>query len=142
MAARRGHRQAGGLGAASSRDASPRRLRQAGGLGACDSIGIDTGGTFTDVVAWRDGARVAFKLPSTPHDPSAAVLDSLLRACAGHGTRVRHGSTVATNALLERKGARVTLVTTAGFERGTGVMLNIVSPEAAAAQLRRQSVKA
>lgn len=79
-------------------------------------MGIDTGGTFTDVVAWRDGARVAFKLPSTPHDPSAAVLDSLLRAGAGRGTRVRHGSTVATNALLERKGARVTLVTTAGFE--------------------------
>ena len=59
---------------------------------------------------------MAFKLPSTPRDPAAAVLAALERAGAGRGTRVRHGSTVATNALLERKGARVTLVTTAGFE--------------------------
>jgi N-methylhydantoinase A len=68
------------------------------------------------VVAWRDGERLAFKLPSTPHAPAEAVLAGLARAGAGPGTRVRHGSTVATNALLERKGARVTLVTTAGFE--------------------------
>jgi N-methylhydantoinase A len=77
---------------------------------------VDTGGTFTDVVAWRGGRRVAFKLPSTPREPAAAVLDALARAGADRDTRVRHGSTVATNALLERKGARVTLVTTAGFE--------------------------
>jgi N-methylhydantoinase A len=81
-----------------------------------DAVGVDTGGTFTDVVAWRGGKRVAFKVPSTPRDPAAAVLGALARAGAGRGTRVRHGSTVATNALLERKGARVTLVTTAGFE--------------------------
>jgi N-methylhydantoinase A len=67
-------------------------------------------------VAWRGGRRVAFKLPSTPREPAAAVLDALARAGAERETRVRHGSTVATNALLERKGARVTLVTTAGFE--------------------------
>jgi N-methylhydantoinase A len=80
------------------------------------AIGVDTGGTFTDVVAWRGDERVAFKVPSTPRDPAQAVLTGLSRAGSGRGTRVRHGSTVATNALLERKGARVTLVTTAGFE--------------------------
>src|SRR5262249_59698130 len=61
------------------------------------AIGIDTGGTFTDVVAWREGHRVAFKLPSTPREPAAAVLAALERAGAGQGTRVRHGSTVAPN---------------------------------------------
>ena len=80
------------------------------------AVGVDTGGTFTDVVAWRGGRRVAFKVPSTPREPSAAVLGALARAGADRSTHVRHGSTVATNALLERKGARVTLVTTAGFE--------------------------
>jgi len=92
---------------------APRRARAAEDAAA---VGVDTGGTFTDVVAWRGGRRVAFKLPSTPREPAAAVLEALRRAGAGRGTRVRHGSTVATNALLERKGARVTLVTTAGFE--------------------------
>ena len=80
------------------------------------AVGIDTGGTFTDVVVWRAGRRVALKLPSTPAAPERAVLEALARAGAGRATRVRHGSTVATNALLERKGARVTFVTTAGFE--------------------------
>jgi len=83
---------------------------------AAQAVGIDTGGTFTDVVVWSGDRREAFKLPSTPGDPAAAVLAALARARCGRGTRVRHGSTVATNALLERKGARVTLVTTAGFE--------------------------
>ncbi len=85
-------------------------------LPAASVVGVDTGGTFTDVVAWRGGQRVAFKLPSTPRAPAMAVLEALARAGADRATRVRHGSTVATNALLERKGARVTLVTTAGFE--------------------------
>jgi N-methylhydantoinase A len=79
-------------------------------------VGIDTGGTFTDVVVWDGRRRRAFKLPSTPSAPQAAVLEGLARAGAGPRTRVRHGSTVATNALLERKGARVLFLTTAAFE--------------------------
>jgi N-methylhydantoinase A len=86
------------------------------GVRADLQIGIDTGGTFTDVVVNRGGVRETLKLPSTPQAPERAVLEALARAGAGPGTRVRHGSTVATNALLERKGARVTFVTTAGFE--------------------------
>ena len=80
------------------------------------AIGIDTGGTFTDFVARRGREVVALKLPSTPAAPERAVLDGLKRLGAAATTRVRHGSTVATNTLLERKGARVTLLTTAGFE--------------------------
>ena len=79
-------------------------------------VGVDTGGTFTDFVLWRDGQRVAFKVPSTPAAPEQAVLSGLARAGSTRSTSVRHGSTVATNALLERKGARVVFVTTQGFE--------------------------
>jgi N-methylhydantoinase A len=79
-------------------------------------IGVDTGGTFTDFVAWRRGRWVAFKLLSTPQAPERAVLEGLDRLGASRATRVRHGSTVATNTLLERKGARVALLSTAGFE--------------------------
>jgi N-methylhydantoinase A/oxoprolinase/acetone carboxylase beta subunit len=74
-------------------------------------IGSDTGGTFTDVVA--DDGRVV-KVPSTPDDPGAAVRDGV----ASLGSSVdllTHGTTVATNALLERTGARVALVTNEGF---------------------------
>ena len=72
-------------------------------------VGVDTGGTFTDVVA-ADGRTV--KVPSTPRDPSAAVV----RGIDGLGASVlAHGTTVATNALLERRGAAVALITTAGF---------------------------
>ena len=80
------------------------------------AAGIDTGGTFTDFVGIAGGRLVTFKLPSTPAAPDRAVLAGLERLGATPATRVRHGSTVATNALLERKGARVTFVTTAGFE--------------------------
>ena len=81
-----------------------------------DAVGVDTGGTFTDVVVQVGRTRQAFKVPSTPAAPQDAVISGLARAGAGVGTDVRHGSTVATNALLERKLARVTFVTTAGFE--------------------------
>lgn len=83
-------------------------------------IGIDTGGTFTDVVVWSGGRLHAFKLPSTPHDPSAAIVEGILGAIAfaasSESVEVIHGTTVGTNALLERKGARTALVSTAGFE--------------------------
>lgn len=82
-------------------------------------IAVDTGGTFTDLLLLRDGSLTALKIPSTPHDPAAAVLDGLRRLLAGlepAAHRVIVGSTVATNALLERSGARVVLVTNAGFE--------------------------
>jgi N-methylhydantoinase A len=76
--------------------------------------GVDTGGTFTDVVVLgARGERTVRKVPSTPAAPERAVIAGLTGSGA---TAVRHGSTVATNALLERKGARVVFVTTAGFE--------------------------
>jgi N-methylhydantoinase A len=81
-------------------------------------VGVDVGGTFTDLVAVAsDGSLEIRKVASTPADPAIG----LLRAVAELGTRdpidvLVHGTTVATNALLERRGARVALVTTAGFE--------------------------
>jgi len=79
-------------------------------------IGIDTGGTFTDFVVLRDdGSIESFKLRSNPRSPAQVILDGLRRIAAVARTEVVHGSTVATNALLERKGARTALVTTEGF---------------------------
>ena len=76
-------------------------------------VGIDTGGTFTDFVMW-DGKNIhTHKILSTPNNPSHAILQGLSRI---KPTEIVHGSTVATNALLERKGARTAFVTTAGFE--------------------------
>ena len=78
-------------------------------------LGVDTGGTFTDLVL-VDGAEVrTLKLPSTPDDPSRAVLDGVRQLCGEGPVLVVHGSTVATNALLEGKGAQVALLVTAGF---------------------------
>jgi len=84
-------------------------------------IGVDTGGTFTDLVLIDgEGAAVAtHKLLSTPDDPARAVLggiEALLQGASGEVAQVVHGSTVATNALLEHADARAVLVTTAGFE--------------------------
>jgi N-methylhydantoinase A len=84
-------------------------------------IGIDIGGTFTDFVVFRPdtGNITTFKILSTPEDPAKAVLQGLERiASTGGITRqayIIHGSTVATNALLERKGASTALITTRGF---------------------------
>src|ERR1044071_4505563 len=81
-------------------------------------IGVDAGGTFTDfVVLHDDGTLESFKLRSNPQSPAKVILAGLERAELKQ-TRVEvvHGSTVATNALLERKGARTAFVTTAGFE--------------------------
>ncbi len=80
-------------------------------------IGIDTGGTFTDFVYYEKGHISIQKLPSTPQNPAAAILAGLNkgRTLDAH-TLIIHGTTVATNALLEKKGGRIALITTAGFE--------------------------
>ena len=79
-------------------------------------IAIDTGGTFTDCVC-LDGERLrVMKVFSTPADPSRAVLEGVRALGGGEGVEVRHGTTVGTNTMLERTGARVAFVTTAGFE--------------------------
>src|SRR6185503_7054635 len=80
-------------------------------------IGVDTGGTFTDLVRFGPDGGSVHKVRSTPDDPSRAILQGLADvATIGSGLDVVHGSTVATNAVLERRGARVALVATAGFE--------------------------
>ena len=82
-----------------------------------DRLGIDTGGTFTDLVRLGPGGLTVHKLRSTPDDPSRAIVSGIETMTGGTtGLDVVHGSTVATNAVLERKGARVALVTTEGFE--------------------------
>lgn len=78
-------------------------------------VGVDTGGTFTDFVCLRKGRLHVYKRFSTPAHPEAAILEGL-REAPDDPDEIIHGSTVATNALLERKGARVALLTTAGFE--------------------------
>ena len=75
-------------------------------------VGVDVGGTFTDFVAFRGRDVVALKLP-TSRDPADAVSEGM-RSLGGQA--LAHGTTVATNAILERKGARTAFVTTAGFE--------------------------
>jgi N-methylhydantoinase A len=85
-------------------------------------LGVDVGGTFTDAVVAAGGRLVTAKAPTTPHDESEGVLAAigaaLERAGAGAGDvrAFAHGTTVATNALLEGRGARTVLVATAGFE--------------------------
>ena len=100
-------------------------------------VGIDVGGTFTDIAVLQDGRLRVLKLPSTPDDPSRAVEQGVSEACPELRRRACpelsprsvaeglegeaqvefvHGSTVATNALLEGKGGRTALVTTLGFE--------------------------
>jgi len=79
-------------------------------------IAIDTGGTFTDCV-WIDAGRLRMlKVFSTPADPSQAIVEALRKVAPEKDFVLLHGTTVGTNTLLERKGARTALVTTAGFE--------------------------
>ena len=80
-------------------------------------IGIDIGGTFTDFVVFDEasGEFRTFKILSTPHDPAQAVLEGVARVASDSPPSIIHGSTVATNALLERKGAPTALITTRGF---------------------------
>ena len=88
-------------------------------------IGVDVGGTFTDVLLLDDGTGELrlHKTPSVPADPAAGVISGLVELLAAAGVdaaevaRLTHGTTVATNAVLEGRGARVGLLTTAGFEQ-------------------------
>ena len=92
-------------------------------------VGVDTGGTFTDVVAFDEdtGELAAVKTPSTPADPAEGFLDGVAKVLAVLGvgaeavTAVCHGTTVATNQLLEGKLGRLGFVTTEGF----GALLEI-----------------
>src|SRR5581483_3987752 len=82
-------------------------------------VGVDVGGTFTDfVLVFDDGTVRYHKVPSTPADPSAAILSGLEEIRTQWNATARdlvHGSTVATNAVLERKGARTALIASRGF---------------------------
>lgn len=86
-------------------------------------VGIDVGGTFTDFVLLQDGRLQVYKEATTPEDQSRAILSGLahlgispsLEGGAASNAEIVHGTTVATNALLERRGARTALLTTAGF---------------------------
>jgi N-methylhydantoinase A len=80
-------------------------------------VGVEVGGTFTDLVAVQDGKVIVTKVPSTPRSPDIGAFDALTASgidLAGIED-LGHGSTVATNAVLERKGALVAFVATAGF---------------------------
>ena len=86
-------------------------------------VALDTGGTFTDCVFLRGGRLEILKVPSTPRNPADAIRIALERIAGespdgveGEPLEVLCGTTVGTNALLERRGGRVALVTTAGFE--------------------------
>ena len=84
-------------------------------------VGVDTGGTFADFVFEVNGRLQIFKLASTPAEPSLAITKGLRHIAEITGARlgdveVVHGTTVGTNALLQRRGARTALVTTKGFE--------------------------
>ena len=86
-------------------------------------VGVDVGGTFTDLYAYNDEARAyhVFKLASTPDQPHRAIIEGFRAICEEAGIaisdvrRLEHGTTVATNALIQRRGATVALVTTRGF---------------------------
>ena len=81
-------------------------------------IAIDTGGTFTDCI-WVDPKTRRLrmlKVFSTPADPSEAIVDALKQITSANDLILLHGTTVGTNTLLQRKGARTALVTTKGFE--------------------------
>jgi N-methylhydantoinase A len=110
----------------------PRSESKAGdkSVRATRAIAIDTGGTFTDCVWVEDGALKTLKVFSTPDDPSRAIAEALKKIDeatrkpgeagrknrAGGALTLLHGTTVGTNALLQRKGARVALIATSGFE--------------------------
>jgi len=86
-------------------------------------IGVDVGGTFTDIVFsdTTSGKTVIHKVPTTPRDPSEGVLHGIEQICATHGLNkqtidhVLHGTTIATNAILEQDGASTGMITSQGY---------------------------
>lgn len=80
-------------------------------------VGVDIGGTFTDLVGYVDGSIVTSKTSTVPADPTRGVAESMDLAGCAAGTidEILHGSTIAINTVLERKGARTALITTEGF---------------------------
>ena len=102
-----------------STETKPKNTVSGGGI----RIGVDVGGTFTDFFASRpeDGAARVYKRPSTPHNPGEAIVRGLQEMAAALDfdpaqiDRLCHGTTVATNALIQRRGGAVALVTTEGF---------------------------
>ncbi|WP_456402132.1 hydantoinase/oxoprolinase family protein [Persephonella sp.] len=79
-------------------------------------VGVDTGGTFTDIVYIQNGKISVLKVPSTPENPAKAVLEGLSSLNFDEERYIVHGSTVATNAVLERKGVKTAFITNSGFE--------------------------
>ena len=88
-------------------------------------VGVDVGGTFTDIILENQGASenavTVTKVPSTPHDQSEGVVNGVLQVCDQAGVDpseielLYHGTTVATNMVIERNGAEVGMLTTRGF---------------------------
>ena len=80
-------------------------------------VGVDIGGTFTDLVAYHDGAIVTSKTLTVPADPTQGIADALKRADCDVAAmdELLHGTTIAINTVLEHKGARTALVTTQGI---------------------------
>ncbi len=79
-------------------------------------LGVDTGGTFTDFIYKDEEGWKVYKILSTPSNPAEAVLEGINYITRGQDVNITHGSTVATNAILERKGANTALITNRGFE--------------------------
>ncbi|MDY0041360.1 MAG: hydantoinase/oxoprolinase N-terminal domain-containing protein, partial [Desulforhabdus sp.] len=79
-------------------------------------IGVDTGGTFTDFIFKRGENWDVYKVLSTPSNPAQAVLEGLQQIAGSSPNQLVHGSTVATNAILERKGVRTAFIANNGFE--------------------------
>jgi len=98
----------------------PRRSAEFGGSApartAASRVAVDTGGTFTDCVWVEKGRLRMLKVFSTPSDPSKAIVEAVQRTQIPASIVLLHGTTVGTNSLLQRRGARVAFVTTEGFE--------------------------
>ena len=108
-----------------SDDGAPRRVADASGTDIRVAVGVDTGGTFTDLVAVRldnpESLPIVLKVPSTPADPSQAIdnaLTELERRLHDEAVAIwylAHGTTVGTNAMLEGRLARTGMIVTRGF---------------------------